>query len=123
MALFGSKKKTPSSAEAPAGKEAAAVSSHVSMQDLSHILRHTRVTEKATMHSSESVYVFDVAMRSTKHQIAAAVRKLYSVTPRMIRVAAVPSKMKRSARTGKIGIKKGGKKAYVYLNKGDTINL
>jgi len=41
----------------------------------------------------------------------------------MVRVATIPSKTKRSARTGKTGTKKGGKKAYIYLKKGETINI
>jgi large subunit ribosomal protein L23 len=121
MALFSSKKKTEEKkkADAPASTSAAPIM----RSDLAHVLRHARITEKATMHSEQSVYVFDVAENANKHEIAAAVKKLYQVTPRMVRVAAVPSKLKRSARTGKTGVKKGGKKAYIYLKKGETINI
>ena len=98
-------------------------SSHVSASDLSFVLRQARITEKASMHAADSVYVFNVSERASKRDIMAAVRKYYNVTPRKISIATVPSKIKRSARTGKVGIKKGGKKAYVYLKKGETINL
>ena len=86
-----------------------------------HILLHARITEKATMHSMESVYVFDVARRATKRDIVMAIRDIYNVTPRMVRIAAIPTKTARNARTGVTGIKRGGKKAYVYLQKGETI--
>jgi large subunit ribosomal protein L23 len=127
MALFS--KKTPSSAKASADKEAKkdvaakTSTSNVSGGDLSHILRHARITEKASQHMEQSVYVFDVENRATKTEIRAAVRKLYSVTPAKVRIASIPVKTKRNSRTGKTGSTKGGKKAYVYLKKGETINL
>jgi large subunit ribosomal protein L23 len=117
MALFSSKKKTEET------KAAETASVNVSNASLSHILRHARITEKATMHAEAGVYVFDVADVATKRDIMAAVKKLYSVTPRMVRVATVPTKYKRNMRTGRVGTKTGGKKAYVYLKKGDTINI
>lgn len=120
MALFGSKKNTDEKKGDAVSAPAAAVST---VQDLAHVLRHARITEKATMHSEQSVYVFDVSERASKRDILAAVKKLYQVTPRKIRVARVPSKTKRSMRTGKTGVKKGGKKAYVYLKQGETINI
>jgi|SRR5665213_1336326 len=86
-----------------------------------HVLRHARITEKATMHSSESVYVFEVSKRATKRDIIMAIRDIYNVTPRMVRVAAIPTKTTRNSRTGVEGLKRGGKKAYVYLQKGETI--
>lgn len=92
-------------------------------QDLAHALRHARITEKATMLSERGVYTFMVAERVSKNDIAKAVKKLYNVTPRKVAVVQVPSKEKRNARTGKYGVKGGGKKAYVYLKKGETINV
>ena len=125
MALFSKTKrdvKTEKKADAPkvADSKATVI---VHTNDLSGVLKHARITEKATMHSSASVYVFDVAENASKQQISAAVKKIYSVTPKMVRVTMVPAKIRRSARTGKTGLKKGGKKAYVYLKKGETINL
>ena len=130
MALFGTKK-NPSSAEASEGKEetpeastkAVAVSAPTTSRGLTHVLKSPRITEKATMHSEAGVYLFDVSERATKRDIMQAVRALYKVTPRKVRVAYVPSKVKRNMRTGKSGIKKGGKKAYVYLKKGEIITL
>src|ERR1041385_3894764 len=118
MALFKSKKnKEVKKAEAPAADISA-----VSMKsDLAHVLRHARITEKATVAAESGVYIFSVTESASKRDITAAVRKLYSVTPIKVRVSTVPSKTRRSMRTGKIGVKKGGKKAYVYLKKGDTI--
>lgn len=115
-------------ADASGGKEPAARASPVVLgtprgSDLSHILKHPRITEKATMHQGASVYTFDIAERATKRDVIAAVRSLYKVTPRKIAIIAVPSKSRRSMRTGMRGVSKGGKKAYVYLKKGETITL
>lgn len=88
-----------------------------------HVLRHARITEKATVHALMSAYVFDVAPRATKRDIILAVKEIYKVTPRKVTVATIPHKAVRSARTGKEGIKGGGKKAYVYLKKGEIINI
>ena len=128
MALFGNNKPSsaPASAKATAGKKASkdnAPAMPKSARDLSHVLRHARITEKASMHMAQSVYVFDIATSATKKDVAAAVQKFYAVTPRRVNVVSIPTKTKRNARTGKTGISTGGKKAYVYLKNGETINL
>jgi hypothetical protein len=52
MALFGSKKKTAKKATAVA---APVETSSVSQRDLSHILSHARITEKASVHQEDKV--------------------------------------------------------------------
>ncbi len=89
----------------------------------SHILKHARITEKASMAVADSVYVFDVAQSATKRDIARAVQQLYKVIPRKVAVIAVPAKKVRHMRSGREGIKQGGKKAYVYLKKGETLTI
>ena len=126
MALFNRKKDTVepmAPVEAVDKKTSTVVSTSFSLNadGIAHVLRNPRVTEKGTMHAEQSVYLFDVAPNATKHSIAQAVFALYRVKPRMVRVVTVPSKRKRNSRTGRSGVKQGGKKAYVYLKKGETI--
>ncbi|PIR82816.1 50S ribosomal protein L23 [Candidatus Kaiserbacteria bacterium CG10_big_fil_rev_8_21_14_0_10_59_10] len=90
---------------------------------LSNILRQPRITEKATMESGSGVYVFDISPTATKRDVVAAVQSIYKVRPRKVRVATIPAKNVRSMRTGKRGVKKGGRKAYIYLKKGETITI
>lgn len=132
MALFGSKKNKDAAAEqapkkekkaakpakAPKDEKAKAVG-----RDLSHVLRHPRITEKATVVGGEgsSIYVFDISPRATKHDVLEAVKLYYKATPVKVNVAKVPSKRVRVR--GKMGVKSGGKKAYVYLKKGETIEI
>lgn len=94
-----------------------------STRDLSHVLKHARITEKASMQQSFGVYTFDIGRGVSKREIIAAVRALYQVTPLKVAVVTVPAKMRRSARTGKSGMTRGGRKAYVYLRKGETITI
>jgi large subunit ribosomal protein L23 len=117
MALFG-KKKTETATTEAAAKTGGGVA-----RDLSHILSHARITEKATVQAEGNIYTFDVSRSATKRDIVQAVRALYKVTPTHVRVLTVPQKIRRNARTGRIGIKSGGKKAYVFLKKGETITI
>lgn len=130
MALFGlgkkadeTKKVVPDVKEkkekkTPAAKSASPASTKSgNRSDLTHILVSPRITEKATMHSAQGVYVFDVDGSATKSSVAQAVIAHYKVTPRMVRVVTIPRKVKRSMRTGKTGIKHGGKKHTYILKK------
>ena len=93
------------------------------MNTRSHILKHARITEKATDAGLLNAYVFDVVSHATKRDIAREISTLYKVTPRKVAIVQVPEKKVRHMRTGREGIKKGGKKAYVYLKKGDTLSI
>jgi len=125
MALFSSKKNTKETkAAAPVKKAAPAEKKAIQTKaDIAHILHAPRITEKAAWAQEKGVYVFDIPERATKRDITSAVKKIYGVTPQSVRVVPVPSKTVRHMRTGKYGVKKGGKKAYVYLKKGETITL
>lgn len=89
----------------------------------SHIIKRPRITEKATILSLANTYVFDVATSSTKRDITTAVRDIYKVVPEAVRIVRVVSKTVRSRKTGKLGVKQGGKKAYVTLKKGESITI
>ncbi len=93
-------------------------------KDTASILKNPRVTEKATIMSEKGVYVFDVSARATKADVRDAVKELYKVTPRKINMVKVPSKRTRvRGQQNRFGVKSGGKKAYVYVKKGDTIDI
>ena len=127
MALFSRKPKTETPAKdavvSAAKKTASTPKMSTGVTDHSHVLMRPRITEKATMAAGMSVYVFDVSPNSNKRQILEAVAHYYKVTPRMVRVVSIPKKSVRNMQTGRRGTSHGGKKAYVYLNKGETITL
>jgi len=85
------------------------------------IIQNPRITEKAAYASDKNVYTFDVARRSTKVEIVKAIKEIYKVTPIKVNVVAIPKK--RVVRKNSIGVKGGGKKAYVFLKKGDKIEF
>ena len=82
-----------------------------------------RITEKGAYMSAHGAYVFNVSPDANKSEIATAIRDLYKVTPRMIRTVAVPRKVVATRGTNRKGKTVGGKKAYVYLKKGETIEI
>lgn len=84
------------------------------------VLIRPRITEKAALMSHDSnVYAFEVTRGATKKSIIASVKDAFKVTPLKVRMVAIPKK--NVFVRGKRGVKGGGKKAYVYLKKGDKI--
>ncbi len=87
----------------------------------SAVLRRPHITEKAQTAQARGVFVFEVAPRATKRTVRNAVAALYKVTPR--KVAMVMMQKKNVTTKGKPGFSGGGKKAYVYLKKGDKLEV
>mgnify|MGYP001559641611 CR=1 FL=1 len=85
------------------------------------IIKNPRITEKATSSIEQNVYTFDVEGGANKTEIKKAIFSLYKVKPVQVNILAVPTK-KISFR-GKFSSKGGGKKAVVYLKKGDKIEF
>ena len=86
------------------------------------ILIGPRITEKAVISADKSgVYAFNVTKSATKISIATAIQEAYKVTPEKVRVLNVSPR--RVFVRGKHGVKGGGKKAYIYLKKGDKIEV
>lgn len=94
-------------------------------KDLTWILKNPRVTEKAALQAEGGVYVFEVNQDATKADVAQAVSEVYKVNPVAVNIAKTPAKkvVRRKANGIKSGFKSGIKKAYVFLKKGDTIEL
>lgn len=80
-----------------------------------------RITEKAAYASEKNVYVFNVTTSANKIQIRKAIKDQFKVTP--VKIAVVVSKPKAVVFRGNRGTQGISKKAYVYLKKGDTIDL
>jgi len=85
------------------------------------IILQPRITEKASFRSGGNIYTFEVAATATKTEIKRAIEMIYKVSPTKVNIAQIPAKATLSR--GKKGVKKGGKKAYVYLKEGDSIEI
>ena len=118
MALFRSKKKTDEKVKTDT--VVVPTTTHRSV-DVAPVLRSPRITEKASRLVEQNIYVFNVTATATKKSVAFAVEDRYNVQPIQVRV--VPVKSKKVISRGKKGTAGGGKKAYVYLTPGQTIQL
>jgi len=137
MALFGSKKNTPTkkvkpasggladvvktiSSEKPASKKKAAAPAVLGVKN---VLLRPRITEKAANLTTQNVYTFDVVRGTSKHDIVRAVKALYKVTPRKVSVVnTIGKKVPLRSRRG-FGVQNAGRKAYIYLKEGDKIDF
>lgn len=125
MALFGRKEK-----KAVAKKETSPVKdtekAEISVvagepRSASLVLVKPHITEKAAILTDDNVYVFRVTKDANKQMVKQAIQELYKKTPVKVRIARnAPKRVLR--RTG-MGTKPGVKKAYVYMKKGDTIDI
>ena len=79
------------------------------------------VTEKSTGHSEQNKIVFKVNKLFNKKLIKKNIEKIFKVN--VIKVNTITKKSKSKIIRGKIGYKKGYKKALVTLKKGQSIDL
>ena len=126
MALF-SKKTKESKKTAVAAPAAPAVSEKKAQPTIgkhaSTILLAPRITEKGAYLGQDGVYVFNVGEKANKREIGQAIHAIFNVWPRNVRIARIPRKQVVTRGTNRVGMTRGGKKAYVYLKKGDTIEV
>jgi large subunit ribosomal protein L23 len=123
MALFGKKKETKeeSAKEEVVKKEApkALATDH----NLDAVIIAPRLTEKSVQQGEQNVYTFNVRRDATKFTVRDAVKALYNVTPVKVNIVNKKPARRLVGSRGKTKHVKGMKKAYVYLKKGDSINL
>ena len=82
---------------------------------------HPIITEKATSLSENNKVVFKVRDDASKKTIKKNIEKIFKVN--VIKVNTITKKSKSKIIRGKIGYKKGYKKALVTLKKGQSIDL
>ncbi|MEK9181758.1 MAG: 50S ribosomal protein L23 [Patescibacteria group bacterium] len=85
------------------------------------IIKNPRITEKASNAQEQNVYTFDVFSSANKIEIKKAIFTLYKVHPVKVNVLSIPRKT--TMLKGRVGVKGGGRKAVVYLKKGDKIEF
>ncbi|KND50304.1 MAG: ribosomal protein L23 [Parcubacteria bacterium C7867-007] len=90
---------------------------------LANVLIAPWLSEKALLSSGSGVYVFQIPADATKLEVAAAVEKIYKVTPRKVHVANLPAKSVSLRTRRGTGTRARRHKAYVYLAKGDSIEF
>ena len=128
MALFGKQKNTakkpaPSQNAKKAATRAVKGAAPSSGLSASEILLRPRITEKATLGIERRVYVFEVDPRANKKEVARAVKEIFSVEPRKVNIVRMRPRPFVSRLRGRRGIRAGFKKAYVYLEKGASLDI
>jgi large subunit ribosomal protein L23 len=118
MALFGKKKES--------NKETASTpvsAARATDRNLSAVLVKPHFTEKSVNMGERNVYTFEVMRDATKFQVRDAVKALFNVTPVKVNIVNKRPAHRTKGSTNRTVKVPGMKKAYVYLKKGDTINL
>ena len=121
MAIFGtSKKKGEKKAE---GKKRFARAHKLPEGRQHSVILHPWFTEKALLATEKGVYAFAVPREATKGQIAGAIEELYKVKPKAVRIVNLPAKTVSMRTRRGTASRARRRKAYVYLNSGDTIQF
>jgi len=89
--------------------------------NLYDVIKKPMITEKAEALRANNVYAFEIDQKANKSLVKQAIKKIYGITPERVNITYNPDKLKRN-RYG-FGVKSGFKKAYVYLNKKDKIEI
>jgi len=85
------------------------------------LIKNPRVTEKASNALEANVYTFEVTPAANKTEIKKAIFAIYKVKPVKVNIVRFPRK--RTFARGATGSRGGGRKALVYLKKGDKIEF
>ena len=93
----------------------------VSAQRKFQVLRRPLVTEKSTMASEHNQVAFEVSIDATKPEIKAAVEDLFKVKVKAVNTLRQQGKVKLFR--GRLGRCSDGKKAYVTLEEGQSIDV
>lgn len=84
-------------------------------------IKNPRITEKASFAVERGVYTFDIKADANKSEIIKEIFTKYKVKP--VKVNIVNIKDKPKVVRGRKAIIRGGRKAYVYLKKGDKLDI
>lgn len=87
----------------------------------SDVVKKAILSEKAYKLMEKGLYTFLVDPRAAKEEIAKAVAGQFAVSVVKVNVTKIQSKTKRIARTRKTTRVGGGKKATVWVKKGESI--
>ena len=86
-----------------------------------NVLLKPILSEKAYKQMGQGLYTFLVDPKAKKAQISKAVAQQFSVTVEKVNVSKIQPKTKRIAQSRRTVLSGGGKKATVWVKKGQTI--
>jgi|SRR3990167_9509085 len=121
MAIFGDKKKVKKVQSATKPYHAHVVKLAAGLAD--DIIRAPWLSEKALIETERGIYTFEVSGRATSAEIAGAIKEIYKVSPKAVRLVNVKGKRKAMRSKRGMGQRAARRKAYIQLNAGDSIQL
>lgn len=126
MPLFGKKTEaTDKKADTKAAEKKAPVAptAKATDRDLHSVIIKPRITEKAVKQGEQNVYTFVIRQDATKYDVRDAIKAIYNVTPKRVNIVNKEARQYMSRSKGRKVTEKGLRKAYVYLQAGDSIEL
>jgi ribosomal protein L23 len=122
MAIFGNKKE--SKKKETAKKPVHTAVAHKRAAGIAHeIIRAPWFSEKALLGTEKGVYVFAIPQSATSADVAGAIKELYKVSPRKVNIVNLPGARVSQRKRAGHATRARRRKAYVYLNAGDSIQL
>lgn len=121
MGIFG--KKHDQKAVVPEAKKTTPKTVSAPLTSRTAVIVKPRITEKAAILSDKNVYTFEVRKGATKFEVRDAIKALYNVSPVKVNIVTQQPRHTMSRSRGRDMMVHGMRKAYVYLKKGDRIEL
>ena len=122
MGLFG-KKTTDTAETAEVVAKKVQTPKLTSDHDVTAVIVRPRITEKAALLLDKNIYTFEIKKGASKFEVRDAIKALYKVTPVSVRIVNKEPRHFVSQMRGRSAMESGLRKAYVYLKKGDRIDL
>lgn len=89
--------------------------------EMAWILKSPQISEKAGYLAEKNQYIFKISPRANKTDVKKATEGIFGVSVSSVRIINIPKKERRVG--GKIGFKKGYKKAIVKIKQGQKIEV
>jgi large subunit ribosomal protein L23 len=122
MGLFG-KKDADASTQPETTVTPKVSTGPVVQRHIASVIVKPRITEKAALLAESNVYTFEVQKGANKFEVRDAIKALYNVTPVRVNIVHQRPRHFMSRSRGRDMMQHGLQKAYVYLKKGDRIEL
>ena len=122
MALFG-KKDAVAETDSVSTPKVVAKARRGMEQSVTAVIVKPRITEKAAILTDKNVYTFEIKKGASKYDVRDAIKALYKVTPVKVHIVNKQPRHSMSRARGRDMMESGLRKAYVYLKKGDRIEL
>lgn len=122
MGFFGKKDTEDTVVSTDQVVRVAKAGSRVVKNSMSGIVK-PRITEKTAILGEKNVYTFEIKKGTTKFEVRDAIKALYNVTSVRVNIVNKQPRHSMSRSRGRDMMESGLRKAYVFLKKGDRIEL